>query len=81
MMVVQIRLEKFIILILLCRRLVVSQIKNPIMIKETKFSVIIFKGRVMRLRIGFMKNSRRPNIRPAKRIVSSLPSETTPEMK
>jgi hypothetical protein len=51
------------------------------MIREKILNVSILKGRVMILRIGFMKNSKTPNMSPAKRTVSSRPSETTPEMK
>ena len=81
MTVVQIKLEKFIMLMLLCRILVVSQTRNPIIMKEKIFKVIILKGRVIKLRIGFIKNSKSPKIIPAKRNVSYRPSEITPEMK
>ncbi|OQB10204.1 MAG: hypothetical protein BWY21_00469 [Parcubacteria group bacterium ADurb.Bin216] len=61
--------------------MVVSHISDPMMIREKILNVSILKGRVMILRIGFMKNSKTPNMSPAKRTVSSRPSETTPEMK
>jgi len=50
------------------------QTRNPIITKENILSVIIRKGKVTKLSIGFIKNNNNPSINPTTKIVVICPS-------